>query len=67
MGLFSGKQPESDLEKALRIHSEAVREDRTQRANDVRREQGLAPTHCGKPASLNQHGDYQCGRCGDVF
>jgi hypothetical protein len=67
MGFFSGKRPESDTEKALRIHSETVREDRTQKANDLRIEQGLEPTHCGKPTSRNQHGDSVCSQCGDIF
>ncbi|MER5584090.1 hypothetical protein ABT090_20960 [Streptomyces asoensis] len=60
-------KPESNLDRALRIHSEAVREDRTQQANDARRTQGLEPMHCGIVTSRNSAGDSQCGSCGDVF
>lgn len=61
------KKPENDIDKALRIHSEAVREQRTQEANDDRRAAGLAPTHCGVLSARNSHGDWECTRCGDVF
>ena len=67
MGFWSGKQPESDTDKAIRRHSEAVREERTQLANDRRREQGLKPKHCGVEASMDRHGDWLCGKCGADF
>lgn len=61
------RQTESDVDKAVRLHSAAVREDRTQRANDRRLAQGLAPKHCGVEASQNDLGDWVCRRCGDIF
>jgi hypothetical protein len=57
----------SDLDKAMRRHSEAVREDRTQRANDRRLAEGLAPIHCGVEAKKNNFGDWVCARCRDIF
>lgn len=56
-----------DIDKALRMHSQGVREARTQQANDRRLAQGVVPKHCGAEASLNKHGDWACARCGDVF
>lgn len=47
--------------------NETLSEDHTQRNNDHRREQGLTPKHCGTEASVNQHGDWACAICGDVF
>lgn len=67
MGFLSNNRPESDFDHAMRRNSEAVREDRTQRANDERIEQGLAPKHCGTETSRTKYGDDQCRRCGDVF
>ncbi|MFI5992465.1 hypothetical protein ACIBAC_11510 [Streptomyces sp. NPDC051362] len=58
---------ESDRDRALRQHSEAVREERTQLANDRRIEQGLTPKHCGMEVSINRHGDYVCRKCGAIF
>ncbi|WP_405888837.1 hypothetical protein OG762_36790 [Streptomyces sp. NBC_01136] len=63
----SNNRPESQLNQAVRRHSEAVREDRTQRANDDRLDQGLAPKHCGVETSANQWGDWVCAKCGDIF
>jgi len=51
----------------IRRHSEAVREDRAQRANDERMARGELPKHCGKPVKTNRLGDYECTKCGDVF
>ncbi|OMI34412.1 hypothetical protein [Streptomyces sparsogenes] len=59
--------PENSLDKALRTHSQATREQRTAEVNDRRRRQGLTPMHCGAEASLNKYGDWECTRCGDVF
>ena len=56
-----------DIDKALRLHSQAVREARTQQANDRLLAQGRAPKHCRVEASLNKDGDWECARCGDVF
>lgn len=66
MGFFSSRS-ESDIDRALRIHSEAVREERTQLGNDQRRAEGLAPKHCGVETSTNELGDSVCVRCGDIF
>jgi hypothetical protein len=60
-------RPESNGDRAIRQHSQAVREQRTQEANDRRMDQGLAPTHCGVQASQNSLGDWECVRCGDTF
>ncbi|WP_458089429.1 hypothetical protein [Streptomyces malaysiensis] len=61
------RRTENKVAKALRLHSQAVREQRTAEANDRRREQGLNPKHCGAEASMNKDGDWACTRCGDVF
>lgn len=63
----SNDRPESRVDQAVRRHSEAVREERTQLANDRRREQGLKPKHCGVEASMNRWGDWVCGRCSADF
>ncbi|MFD8771412.1 hypothetical protein [Streptomyces sp. NPDC059916] len=63
----SNNRPESAVDRAVRHHSEAVREDRTQRANDERIAQGLTPKHCGVEVSTNQWGDWVCGKCTAVF
>lgn len=63
---FRIRRPESNGDKAIRKHSEAVREQRNQQANDQRMAQGEAPLHCGVPASQNSLGDWECGRCGAV-
>jgi hypothetical protein len=57
---------ESSLDRALRRHSEAVREERTQTENDSRLAQGIPPKHCGVKMSLNEYGDWACTRCGEV-
>lgn len=62
MGFFSSRS-ESSTDKALRIHSETVREERRAAINDQRLTQGLNPQHCGVEASLVD-GDFICGRCG---
>lgn len=64
---FWNSKSESDADRSLRRHSEALREERTQVANDARREQGQPPMHCGVVASTNSAGDSVCGRCGDIF
>ena len=46
---------------------EAVREARTQEANDQRIAQGLTPKHCGVEVKTISHGDYECRRCGAIF
>ncbi|WP_109030113.1 hypothetical protein [Streptomyces rubrogriseus] len=58
---------ENDLDRALRQHSEAVREERTQLANDALRAEGKPLKHCGVEAKSNRHGDWVCRRCGDIF
>lgn len=60
-------RPESELSRALRVHSEAVREERTQIANDELLARGLTPKHCGVEASIDQYGDYVCRKCGADF
>lgn len=67
MGIFSPKYPESDTARAIRIHSEAVLEERTQLANDERIAQGQTPKHCGVAVSTNGYGDYVCGKCSAIF
>lgn len=63
----SNSRPESKTDKAVRQHSEAVREERTQLANDRRLEQGLKPKHCGVEVSTNQWGDWVCVKCTAIF
>ncbi|MFB7707923.1 hypothetical protein ACWCRC_32770 [Streptomyces sp. NPDC001940] len=60
-------RPESEADRALRQHSEAVREERTQLANDERIAQGLTPKHCGVEVSTNRWGDWECVKCGADF
>lgn len=56
-----------EIDRAIRRHSEAVREERTQRNNDRRIAQGLVPTHCGVEVKQNDLGDWVCVKCGDIF
>jgi hypothetical protein len=56
-----------DDDNALRQYFEAEREARTQKINDQRSAEGLAPMHCRTEAALNRHGDYECRRCGAIF
>lgn len=55
------------IDDHIRRHSETVREDRTQRANDQLLAQGKPLKHCGVEASKNGLGDWVCRRCGDIF
>ena len=59
-------QNESSIDKAIRLHSEAVHESRMQRANDQLLMQGKPAKHCRVEARLNSLGDWECVRCGEV-
>lgn len=54
-------------DRAIQKHSGAVREERTQQANDERLARGETPQHCGKPVRTNALGDYECVKCGAIF
>ncbi|MFJ6566597.1 hypothetical protein ACIQNU_04205 [Streptomyces sp. NPDC091292] len=56
-----------ELEKMWQRESEMAGEAEDRIANDKRRDQGLPPLHCRVEASINQHGDWECGWCGEVF